>query len=98
MRETHDIYGEMKALSRQRIRLIWETAQLGGPLPDEEARLVEVMREHPEYADLWGRLDTLSDEQIRSPGASLSRRVARLRRSCGRACRSTKRSTALVPC
>lgn len=67
---SHDTLGELKSLSRQQIRLIWEIAQLGGPLRDEDTRLVKAMREHPEYAHLWGRLDELSDEQIERGGVN----------------------------
>lgn len=59
-----DPYREMKALTRQHMRLVWEGAQLGIPLAGEKARLVSVMRELPEYSDLWGRLDELPDEEI----------------------------------
>ena len=65
-----DPYREMKAVSRQRLRLIWEMAQLGGPLKAEDARTVQVMREHPEYADLWSRLDTVSDTELERDGAN----------------------------
>jgi len=65
-----DPSGEMKALTRRRIRLVWEMALLGGHLEDDDARLVQAMREHPEYADLWGRLDELSDEQIERDGTN----------------------------
>lgn len=65
-----DPYQELKALTRQRIRLIWEMAQLGAPLKDEDARLVKVMHEHPEYSHLWGQLDELSDEQIERGGVN----------------------------
>jgi len=63
-------YNKLKSLTRQRTRLIWETAQWGGSLSDEDARLVQAMRDHPGYADLWGRLDELSDEQIERDGAN----------------------------
>ena len=65
---TNDPYQEMKALTRQSIRLIWEIAQQGGPLSEQDARLVQAMREHPEYADLWNRLDELTDAQIEREG------------------------------
>lgn len=65
-----DPYREMKALTRRRIRLVWEIALMGGHLEDEDARLVQAMRDHPEYADLWGRLDELSDEQIERDGTN----------------------------
>ena len=70
MSQTPDVQRELKALTRQRIRLTWEIAQLGGPLSDEDTRLVEVMREHSEYADLWGRLDDLTDAQIERDGTN----------------------------
>jgi hypothetical protein len=65
-----DLYREMKALTRQHMRLVWEEAQLGMPLTGENARMVSAMREHPEYSDLWGRLDELSDEEIERDGVN----------------------------
>ena len=58
----------LKALTRKRLRLLWEKAQLNVPLADDEARQVAIMREHPEYNDLWGQLDVLSDEEIEQVG------------------------------
>jgi hypothetical protein len=63
-------YDELKGLTRQRTDLIWEMAQSEESLSDEEARLVQAMRDHPEYADLWGRLGELSDEQIQRDGTN----------------------------
>jgi hypothetical protein len=63
-------FGELKALTRHRTRRIWEMAQSGGSLSDEDARHVQAMRKHPEYADLWGHLDELSDEQIERDGTN----------------------------
>jgi hypothetical protein len=63
-------YEELKSLTRQRTHLVWEAAQLGGALSDEDARLVQAMRDHPEYADLWDHLDELSDEQIERDGSN----------------------------
>ncbi len=57
-------------LSHTRIRMVWETAQLGDELGDEDARLVKVMREHPQYAHLWERSDELSDAEIEIDGVS----------------------------
>jgi len=70
MNETPGSYGEMKSLTRQRADLIWEEAQLGEEISEEDARLVQAMRDHPEYADLWGRLGELSDEQIQRDGTN----------------------------
>ena len=63
-------YGELKGPTRQRADMIWEAGESGENLEDEEARLVHAMRDHPEYADLWGRLGDLSDEQIQSDGTN----------------------------
>jgi hypothetical protein len=63
-----DSYREMKAISRLRLRLIWEKAQLGGTLNEEDMRTVQAMREHPEYATLWPRLDAISDAELEQDG------------------------------
>jgi len=63
-------FDKLKSLTRRRTRLIWNAAQLGAPLSEEDARLAQAMREHPEYADLWGHLDELSDGQIERDGTN----------------------------
>ena len=65
-----DIYREMKDLSRQRLRLIWEMAQMGEILDDEDAVMVEALREHPEYYGVWDRVDELSDEELIQDGVN----------------------------
>ena len=65
-----DPYQALKDATRLRLRLIWEMAQIGGPLNDEDARTVQMMREHPEYADLWPRLDAVSDAELEREGAN----------------------------
>ena len=59
-----DIYRELKGLTRQRLRLIWEMAQMREILDDEDAVMVEALREHPEYYGVWDRVDELSDEEL----------------------------------
>ena len=59
-----------KTATRLSLRLTWELAQLGGPLTAEQARTVAIMREHPEYADLWPRLDRMSDAAIERDGSN----------------------------
>ena len=55
-------------LNRQRLRLMWELANAGGVLNDEDTRTVDAMHEHDEYTDLWGRLDELSNSEIERDG------------------------------
>ncbi|HEX6305981.1 MAG TPA: DUF1841 family protein [Anaerolineales bacterium] len=60
----------MKAITRGRLRLMWQMAEAGDDLSAEDARTIKVMRDHPEYADLWGRLDELSDAEIERDGVN----------------------------
>jgi hypothetical protein len=59
-----------KALAREHLRLVWQASQMGGELNDEDRRTAEVMREHPEHAHLWERLDRLSDDEITKDGTN----------------------------
>ncbi|MEA3396353.1 MAG: DUF1841 family protein [Chloroflexota bacterium] len=65
-----DPYQAMKAVSRSHLRQLWESDQHGEPLEGEEARMVQVMREHPEYAALWPRLDELTDAELEQGGVN----------------------------
>lgn len=47
-----DPYSAMKAATRARFRDLWERAERGESLKGKEARIVKVMRDHPEYATL----------------------------------------------
>jgi hypothetical protein len=60
----------MKALMRQYLRLLWEGEPVGVADTSEDARLLRAMREHPEYSDLWRRLDELSEEEIERDGTN----------------------------
>jgi hypothetical protein len=61
---------ELKALSREHMRLVWQTARTGGDLSDEDRRTAAAMAEHPEYTPLWERLDQLSDAEITAGGSN----------------------------
>ena len=66
-----DASSELKALSREHMRMVWQLAQMGGEqLNDEDRRTAAVMAEHSEYAHLWDRLDRLSDAEITKGGAN----------------------------
>ncbi|PKO21159.1 MAG: hypothetical protein CVU38_16230 [Chloroflexi bacterium HGW-Chloroflexi-1] len=43
---------------------------MDGPLSDEDRGMVEVMAAHPEYVDLWDRLDQLSVAEIERDGTN----------------------------
>ncbi len=62
---------ELKALTREHMRLVWQAAQMGGEhLNDDDRRTAEAMAEHSEYAHLWDRLDRLSDAEITADGTN----------------------------
>ena len=66
-----DPTAELKALSREHMRMVWQIAQMGGEqLNDEDRRTAAAMAEHPDYAHLWDRLDRLSDAEITKGGAN----------------------------
>jgi hypothetical protein len=60
----------LNALSRIRMRQLWEQAQRGEMFEGEEGRMVQAMRDHPEYAALWPRLDELSNAELEQDGVN----------------------------
>ena len=49
-----DPYGALREQSRQHFYNLWQLAKVGhAPTEGEDALLVQVMREHPEYYDTW---------------------------------------------
>ena len=66
-----DAASELKALSREHMRMVWQIAQMGGEqLNDDDRRTAAAMAEHPEYNQLWDRLDRLSDAEITADGTN----------------------------
>jgi hypothetical protein len=61
---------QLKSLTRQRLRIIWDTAQLGLPLEDEDAQTAAIMREHTEWQQVWAHVDQLSDAEIERDGVN----------------------------
>lgn len=60
----------MKIISHSRLHKIWLAAKNGEPLDGEETVLAQAMCEHPEDADIWDELDTLSDGEIIRDGVN----------------------------
>jgi hypothetical protein len=66
-----DPTAELKALSREHMRMVWQIAQMGGEqLNDDDRRMAATMAEHPEYSHLWDRLDRLADSEITADGTN----------------------------
>lgn len=67
---TPDPYGELRELSHERTYRLWQAAKLGGPLEDDDARLVQAMRDHPEYYEVWDHANEFLQEQVVIEGAN----------------------------
>jgi len=61
---------QLRTLTRQRLRLIWEIDQQGGTLNEEDALTARLMREHPEWRSVWSRADKLSDAELERHGVN----------------------------
>jgi len=65
-----DEYPRLRDLSRQRMGLIWELAQTGAELTDEDARLAEILRQHSEYQDVWEDAGSLGAQEVLRDGVN----------------------------
>jgi len=54
----------VREMNRKNIHKMWVNAKKGLPLKDDEKRLVEIMRQHPDLENLWNRLDQVTDQEI----------------------------------
>ena len=60
----------LRNTARAEYRIAWELAAAGAPLTPEQEQKVAAMRDHPEYAELWPRLDELPDDFYQSQKTS----------------------------
>ena len=60
----------MKELSRKEIWSVWQTGRQGGSLSEDQARLYQVMLDHPELYDLWDRLIYATEEEVLRDGTN----------------------------
>lgn len=54
-----DEYAELRHLSRTHLGLIWEMVMAGDELEGDEAVLAEILKQHPQYFDIWERAGSL---------------------------------------
>jgi hypothetical protein len=67
---TADPYGALREQSHERFYLLWQQAKLGAELEGDDARLVQAMRDHPEYYDTWEHANEFLQEQVTVNGAN----------------------------
>ena len=66
-----DPYTELRYLTHARVGLIWEMAESEIDLEGEEATMAEILRQHPEYLDIWEKADTMPpDEEVLRDGVN----------------------------
>jgi hypothetical protein len=66
-----DEYAELRYLTRTRLGLIWEMVMAGAELEGEDATFAEILKQHPEYFDIWERAGILDPgEEITRDGAN----------------------------
>lgn len=65
-----DPFGALREQSHERVYLLWQTAKLGGRFEGDDARLVQAMRDHPEYYDVWDHANEFLHEQATINGTN----------------------------
>jgi hypothetical protein len=65
-----DSYGALRELSHERHYTLWQVAKQGAAFEGEDARLVQAMREHPEYYDTWEHLTEFGREKVEINGVN----------------------------
>lgn len=66
-----DKYTELRYLTRARLGLVWEMVMTEAELEGEEAVLAEILKQHPEYFDIWEHAGILDpSEEVLRDGAN----------------------------
>jgi len=66
-----DEYAELRYLTRIRLGLIWDMVLTGAELEGDEAVLARILKQHPEYSDIWERAADLDPhEEVLRDGAN----------------------------
>ena len=65
-----DPYGALRELSHERHYALWQAAKQGATFEGEDARIVQAMRDHPEYYDTWEHLTEFGQAQVELNGVN----------------------------
>lgn len=63
-------YAQLRGVTRSRLGLIWELVKAGGELDEEDARLAEVLEQHPDYYDVWEAAQSMEKEEVTRDGVN----------------------------
>jgi len=58
-----DEYAELRHLTYTRLGLIWDMVMAGAELEGENAVFAEILKQHPEYFDIWERAAVLDPHE-----------------------------------
>ena len=58
----------IRSVDQAQLRIVWEGVQSHMPLTAAQERTARILREHPEYYDLWARLGNLSKQERERDG------------------------------
>jgi hypothetical protein len=66
-----DKYTKLRYLTHARLGYVWKLGLAGAELEGEDAVTVEVLKQHPEYFDLWEQAELLPpDEEVLRDGVN----------------------------
>ncbi len=65
-----DPFGAMRQVSHERIMRLWQSARLGMQFEGEDALMVQAMRDHPEYYEVWEQANDYTGTQAEVEGVS----------------------------
>jgi hypothetical protein len=68
--EPADPYAPLRELSHERFHLLWQGAKQGAEFQDDDKLLVQAMREHPEYYDVWEHSNEFLQETVTVDGVN----------------------------
>lgn len=66
-----DEYAELRHLTRSYVGLVWELVLVGAELEGDKAVLARILKQHPEYSDIWEQAADLDPhEEVLRDGAN----------------------------
>jgi hypothetical protein len=66
-----DKYAKLRHLTHTHLGYVWKLGLAGAELEGEDAVTMEVLRQHPEYSDLWEQAELpLSEEEVLRDGVN----------------------------
>ena len=65
-----DSYGALREQSHERVYQLWQAAKVSAESEGDDARLVQALRDHPEYYEVWEHANEFLQEQAAIDGVN----------------------------